>query len=161
LKRYKQVTGLDLPVPRPTVEGAYPVKLSKHQSRLFFSLGFLDNLKETPTLSDWVPQGSRIEPDNLVVVADDDIAIIHNMALYRQTRTKLFDDAKKVENFFGFEALPEDSILVFPVAVRKLGDDRKDWDPLDQTVQDLYFGGLESIGCGRASVRLGGEYFTA
>jgi CRISPR-associated protein Cmr4 len=161
LKRYKQITGLDLPVPRPTAEGAYPVKLSKHQSRLFFSLGFLDNLKETPTLSDWVPQGSRIEPDNLVVVADDDIAIIHNMALYRQTRTKLEDNVKKVENFFGFEALPEDSILVFPVAVRKLGDDKKDWEPLDRAVQDLYFGGLESIGCGRASVRLGGEYFTA
>jgi CRISPR-associated protein Cmr4 len=161
LKRYKQIMGLDLPVPRPTAEGVYPVKLSKHQSRLFFSLGFLDNLEETPTLSDWVPQGSRIKPDNLVVVADDDIAIIHNMALYRQTRTKLEDNVKKVENFFGFEALPEDSILVFPVAVRKLGDDKKDWDPLDRAVQDLYFGGLESIGCGRASVRLGGEYFTA
>jgi CRISPR-associated protein Cmr4 len=161
LKRYKQITGLDLPVPRPTAEGAYPVKLRKHQSRLFFSLGFLDNLEETPTLSDWVPQGSRIEPDNLVVVADDDIAIIHNMALYRQTRTKLEDNVKKVENFFGFEALPEDSILVFPVAVRKLGDGKKDWDPLDRSVRDLYFGGLESIGCGRASVRLGGEYFTA
>ncbi len=159
LKRYKQITGLDLPIPKPTAEGAYPVRLSKHQNRLFFSLGFLDNLVKTPGLIDWVPKGSRIEPDNLVVVADDDIAIIHNMALYRQTRTKLEDGVKKVENFFGFEALPEDSILVFPVAIRKVGDGQKDWDPLDRSVQDLYFGGLESIGCGRASVRLGGEYF--
>jgi CRISPR-associated protein Cmr4 len=160
LKRYKQITGVSYPIPKPS-DGAYPVKLNKHRSRLFFSLGFLDNLVNTPDLSHWVPEGSQVDPDNLVVVADDDIAIIHNMALYRQTRTKLEDGVKKVDFFFGFEALPEDCILVFPIAIRRLGDAKKDWKPLKRDVQDLYFGGLESIGCGRTSVRLGGEYFQA
>ena len=162
LKRYKQITGLALPIPKPTEVGAYPVKLSKHQNRLFFSLGFLDNLVNTPDLQYWVPEGSQVEPDNLVVVADDDMAIIHDMALYRQTRTKLEDNVKKVDNFFGFEALPEDCILVFPVAIRKMNDKAIDgkWKPLKESRQDLYFGGLESVGCGRSSVELGGEYFT-
>jgi CRISPR-associated protein Cmr4 len=161
LKRYKQITGLDLPIPKPTAAGAYPVKLSQHQNRLFFSLGFLDNLVNTPGLSDWVPAGSQVEPDNLVVVADDDMAIIHDMALYRQTRTKLEDTVKKVDNFFGFEALPEDCILVFPIAIRKMSDKaiNEKWKWLKKSRQDLYFGGLESVGCGRSAVQLCGEYF--
>jgi CRISPR-associated protein Cmr4 len=158
LKRYKQITGITHAIPQPTDAG-YPVKLNKHRSRLFFSLGFLDNLVNTPELSHWVPEGSQVAPENLVVVGDDDIAIIHNMALYRQTRTELENGVKKVKNFFGFEALPEDCILVFPIAIRNLSDDKKDWKPFKHDGQDLYFGGLESIGCGRASVRLDGEYF--
>jgi CRISPR-associated protein Cmr4 len=167
LKRYKQITGLDLPIPKPNpIEAGstvkyYPAKLNEPHNRLFFSLGFLDNLVDTPELQRWVPEGSQVEPDNLVVVADDDMAIIHDMALYRQTRTKLEDNVKKVDNFFGFEALPEDCILVFPVAIRKMNDQATDgkWKPLKGARQDLYFGGLESIGCGRASVELDGEYF--
>ncbi len=164
LKRYKQITGISHAIPKP-VDGAYPVKLNQHRSRLFFSLGFLDNLKDTPDLNDWVPTGSRIEPNNLVVVDDSDIATIHDMALYRQTRTKLEDGAKKVENFFGFEALPEDSILIFPIAIRQSvpkvdGGNQTAWKAFETVTEDLYFGGLESIGCGRASVRLSGEYFS-
>lgn len=164
LKRYQQITGISHPIPKP-IDGEYPVKLKQHRDRLFFSLGFLDNLKNTPDLSHWVPTGSRIEPDNLVVVDDSDIATIHDMALYRQTRTKLKDGIKKVEFFFGFEALPEDSILVFPIAIRqsvpKVDVEKQiTWKPFERTPQDLYFGGLESIGCGRASVMLSGEHFT-
>jgi CRISPR-associated protein Cmr4 len=165
LKRYKQITGSDRPIPRP-VEGQYPVRLRQHCSRLFFSLGFLDNLVNVPDLSHWVPAGSQVDPDNLVVVDDNDIATIHDMALYRQTRTKLEDGAKKVEFFFGFEALPEDSILVFPVAIRQSvpkvdAEHQIAWKPFAKATEDFYFGGLESIGCGRAAVRLSGEYFTA
>lgn len=166
LKRYKQITGASHVIPKP-INGKYPVQLTQHRSRLFFSLGFLDNLQDTPTLSsDWVPKDSRIKPDNLVVVDDSDIATIHDMALYRQTRTKLEDGAKKVEHFFGFEALPEDSILVFPIAIRQSVpkvdiENQIAWKPFEKTTTDLYFGGLESIGCGRASVNLLGEYFPA
>lgn len=165
LKRYKQIAEISHAIPKP-INGEYPVKLNKYRNRLFFSLGFLDNLKNTPDLSDWVPRNSRIKPDNLVVVDDSDIAMIHDMALYRQTRTKLEDGAKKVENFFGFEALPEDSILVFPIAIRQSVskvdlENQIAWKPFEKTTRDLYFGGLESIGCGRASVMLSGEYFTA
>jgi len=164
LKRYKQITGISYSIPKP-VDGEYPVRLNQHRSRLFFNLGFLDNLKNSPDLSHWVPKGSRIEPDNLVVVDDSDMAIIHDMALYRQTRTKLEDGAKKVEYFFGFEALPEDSILVFPIAIRQSvpkvdAEKQVGWTPFEKAPKDLYFGGLESIGCGRASVMLSGEYFT-
>lgn len=168
LKRYQQITGhmKGTAVPQP-IKGKYPVKLKSHRSRLFFSLGFLDQLENTPTLSNWVPTGSQIAPDSLVVVDDNDIAMIHNMALYRQTRTKLEDGVKKVENFFGFEALPEDSILVFPVAVRHQSPKGKNtpadhWQPFngeDNLCQDLYLGGLESIGCGRTNVSLRGAYF--
>ncbi|MBW4490236.1 MAG: type III-B CRISPR module RAMP protein Cmr4 [Trichocoleus desertorum ATA4-8-CV12] len=165
LKRYQQITDISYPIPKP-VDGQYPVKLNNHRNRLFFNLGFLDNLKSTPELSAWVPLNSRVKPENLVVVDDSDIATIHDMALYRQTRTKLEDGAKKVENFFGFEALPEDSILVFPIAIRqsvsKVDIENKiAWKPFKETTTDLYLGGLESIGCGRTSVMLSGEYFTA
>jgi len=162
LKRYKQITGISQTIPKPT-NGVYPVRLNQHRDRLFFSLGFLDNLRNTD-LSDWIPSGSRIAPDNLVVVDDSDIATIHDMALYRQTRTKLEDGVKKVDKFFGFEALPEDSILIFPIAIRQSvpkvdAGNQIAWKPFERATKDLYFGGLESIGCGRASVILAGEYF--
>ena len=127
--------------------------------------------KETEELSKWVPTGTQSQPDNLVVVEDKDISIIHDMALYRQTRIKLKDDVKKVDSFFGFEAIPEGSIFVFPVAIKKSIPQReKDsltklkktekWQPFNaHNSQELYFGGLESIGCGRCHVILEGEYF--
>jgi CRISPR-associated protein Cmr4 len=105
------------------------------------------------------------------VVDDQDISIIHDMALYRQTRTKLEDEVKKVENFFGFEALPEDSILIFPIAIKDVvpefdknseasEDGSVRWKPFKKrTMRELYFGGLESVGCGHCEVMLGGEYF--
>ncbi|OYE01002.1 RAMP superfamily CRISPR-associated protein [Nostoc sp. 'Peltigera membranacea cyanobiont' 232] len=175
LKRYKQITGIQEEIPKTRdAENnplPYPVKLNRNQNRLFFNLGFLDNLQPTPSLSKWIPPTSILQPDSLVVVDDNDIRIIHEMGLYRQTRTKLNEDVKKVENFFGFEALPEDSILIFPVAIKKdipqyaqeklnhLKQDHQ-WQPFsDRQSQQLYFGGLESIGCGRCQVTLTGEYF--
>ena len=69
---------------------------------------------------------------------------------------KLASDEKKVEGgaFFNVEALPEGSILVFPIALKETG-----WKPFsEETSQELYFGGLESIGFGHCRVRLGGDY---
>lgn len=158
LKRYQQITG------KPTVTEngktklaplpqAGNAKLKGDRKFLFFNLGFLDNLTVDKQLSNWVPDG--IELDNLVVVEDSEIGIIHDMALYRQTRTKLENDVKKVENFFGVEALPESSILIYPIAIKKSG-----WYPfVNKTSQNLYFGGLESIGFGRCNVTLAAEEY--
>jgi CRISPR-associated protein Cmr4 len=158
LKRYQQITG------KPTViengetklaplPQAGHAKLKRDRKFLFFNLGFLDDLTPNSNLSDWVPNG--VELDNLVVVDDTEIGIIHDMALYRQTRTKLENDAKKVEHFFGVEALPEGSILIFPIAIKEVG-----WYPFTKkTSQDLYFGGLESIGFGRCQVTLVSEKY--
>jgi len=181
LKRYQQITGSPVnqegtlaDIPKP-VGGKHPVNLRERRDRLFFNLGFLDNLETKEDLPDWVPKGTKIQPDNLVVVDDADISLIHDMALYRQTRTKLEEDVKKVDKFFGFEALPEDAILVFPIAIRKTIptkaqtiletlSQKEVWQPFltDQNHfehdRELYFGGLESIGCGRCRVSLAGEY---
>jgi CRISPR-associated protein Cmr4 len=183
LKRYQQVTngpkdnqGKLLEVPRPNNDG-HPVCLEEQCDRLFFNLGFLDNLQRNEDLLKWVPRDTKVDPNNLVVMEDADIGLIHDMALYRQTRTKLNDDVKKVENFFGFEALPEDSLLVFPIAVKeiiptnakeylkKLGREEIWYPFVDEENQhysnrELYFGGLESIGCGRCRVSIVGEYVT-
>jgi CRISPR-associated protein Cmr4 len=181
LKRYQRITGKPkngetqlAPIPQPSGKGnnkQHPVKLREHRERLFFNLGFLDNLIKTEELSNWVPQGTQCQPDNLVVVEDADISIIHDMALYRQTRTKLENEVKKVDKFFGFEAIPEGSIFVFPIAIKesipqrekdaltKLKQEEK-WQPFNtDNSEELYFGGLESIGCGRCHVILAGEYF--
>lgn len=158
LRRYQQITGQPIatnngqtklaPLPKPG-----DAKLRHERKFLFFNLGFLDNLTPNTNLSDWVPDG--IEIDNLVVVENSEIGIIHDMALYRQTRTKLEDEVKKVENFFGVEALPESSILIFPIAIKETG-----WNPFDNQVsQNLYFGGLESIGFGRCNVTLASEEY--
>lgn len=152
LKRYQQITGkpsitengITKVAPLPKAGNA---KLKGDRKFLFFNLGFLDNLTPRNSLSDWVPPGSDLS--NLVVVEDSEIGIIHDMALYRQTRTKLEDDAKKVENFFGVEALPEGSIFIFPIALKKT-----DWQPFSNGSQELYFGGLESIGFGRCNVTI-------
>jgi CRISPR-associated protein Cmr4 len=63
---------------------------------------------------------------------------------------------KKVDGgaFFNVEALPEGSVLVFPIALKQTG-----WQPFgDDESSELYFGGLESIGFGRCQVSLAGEY---
>jgi len=83
---------------------------------------------------------------------------------------------KKVEYFFGVEALPEGSILAFPIAVKeKINTDKevkwkdaleltewqlsKNLEPQKATSKELYFGGLESIGFGRCNVTVSGKYF--
>ncbi|MFM7573787.1 MAG: RAMP superfamily CRISPR-associated protein [Snowella sp.] len=184
LKRYQQITAQESSVPEPTMDDStnllqYPVSLKKDQNslkkdqkRLFFNLGFLDNLKHNQELKKWIPDELKFtNPENLVVVQDDEMALIHDMALYRQTRTQLNKEYKKVENFFGFEALPESSILVFPIAIKKnilekekqkltnLGQQPK-WQPFTEfSSKELYLGGLESIGCGRCQITVAGKYF--
>ena len=98
-----------------------------------------------------------LDANKLVVVHDNDIAMIHGMALYRQSRVKLLDKMKKVDTekgaFFNTEALPEGSILVFPIALKEKG-----WKPFgEEPESELYFGGLESIGFGRCRIVLQGE----
>ncbi|MBW4582855.1 MAG: type III-B CRISPR module RAMP protein Cmr4 [Tildeniella nuda ZEHNDER 1965/U140] len=178
LRRYRQIAQIppEIRIPNP-----YNVQLQKPRRVLFFNLGFLKNLKAVTDLAEnWVPKGLSAPPDNLVVVDDKDIGIIHEMSLYRQTRVKLADDEKKVDDkaFFNVEALPEGSILVFPIAVKEKQAKHEDWltaleftewqaitDGQQQAVQkslgkELYFGGLESIGFGRCNVTLAGKYFS-
>jgi len=135
------------------------------QVKLFFNLGFLklkranDNQQEA--LSSFIPSSFQqdVRTDQLVVVDDASIGAIHDMALYRQSRVKLKDSEKTVENFFNLEALPEGCVMIFPVAINRnrasaqsqyglspFGD-RMNQD--SQNVDQMYFGGLESIGFGR------------
>jgi CRISPR-associated protein Cmr4 len=177
LRRYKQITGITDNIPQP-----YQVQLINHRKVLFFNLGFLKNLQETTNLSNWIPVSKQLKeiPKNLVVVDDNDIGIIHEMALYRQSRVRLKDDEKLVDGkgFFNIEALPEGSILVFPIAIKNNTDqdlwsmalETTGWtkpeseNPPSETSftvwsNEFYFGGLESIGFGRCQVTLTGQYF--
>ena len=173
LRRYKQITSLsaEIPLPYTAPEGlGREVDTGKEQTKkglggpkvtrtLFFNLGFL-TLEHTADLSDWIPTGVTLDRKNLVVLDDNDMAMVHDMALYRQSRVKLLDGMKKVDTekgaFFNVEALPEGSILIFPVALKQ-----EDWKPFgvdsekkDIRTSELYFGGLESIGFGRCRVTL-------
>ena len=189
LKRYQQITGKPImtndqsepvpdnpkkpklaQIPKPyTASNNIPAReVEKEEDGnkkkikvLFFNLGFLE-IEHSAKLSGWIPAGVNLPSDKLLVVADNDIEMIHDMALYRQSRSKLQDTMKKVENFFGVEALPEGSILVFPLATKQLGWKTSllntDWDNTEQNpTKELYFGGLESIGFGRCNVSLAGE----
>jgi CRISPR-associated protein Cmr4 len=123
---------------------------------LFFNLGFME-VKPVDGLTELIPTALEddIPADRLVVVDDADIGLIHDMALYRQSRVKLADTEKKVDGgaFFNVEALPEGSVLVFPLAIKPEG--AADWKPFGSTAsQELYFGGLESVGFGRCDVTL-------
>jgi CRISPR-associated protein Cmr4 len=164
LKRFKQITGISAEVPKAytapkTLQGR---QVGTNGKVLFFNLGFME-IEHEADLSKWIPPGADLPESNLVVVGDNDIAMLHDMALYRQSRVKLLDDTKKVDTdkgaFFNVEALPEGSFLVFPVALKE-----KAWKPFGDYPsqglysQDLYFGGLESIGFGRCRVTLGGDY---
>ncbi len=124
---------------------------------LFFNLGFMD-VEPVDHLDELIPAEfeSDVKSSRLVVVDDADIGLIHDMALYRQSRVKLADNEKKVDGgaFFNVEALPEGSVLVFPIAIKP--DDAQSWKPFgSQPDGELYFGGLESVGFGRCEVSLG------
>ena len=128
----------------------------QEERTLFFNLGFM-TVKPFPGLQQWVPEPlkSEVPADRLVVVSDADIGMIHDMALYRQSRVKLSDTMKKVDGgaFFNLEALPEGSVLVFPMALKP--NPTQTWQPFAGSAsQDLYFGGLESVGFGRCRVTL-------
>lgn len=166
LTRYRQIHYADPTQERPDIPKPYTAAksligkpLGTGKPVLFFNLGFLEiqHSVEPSELEKWIPPGSSITPDNVVVVDNNDIAMIHDMALYRQSRVKLADKEKKVEGgaFFNVEALPEGTILVFPIALKTTG-----WQPFgpENATGELYFGGLESIGFGRCNVTLQGEY---
>jgi len=163
LKRYKLITGSTDAIPRPytsakTLRGRQISDRGTAKQILFFNLGFMEieHQIEAEAMQKWVPKGSDLAVESLVVVGDNDIAMLHDMALYRQSRIKMMDDMKKVDGgaFFNVEALPEGSVLIFPIALKELG-----WKPFgDSASQDMYFGGLESVGFGRCNVTLAGEY---
>jgi CRISPR-associated protein Cmr4 len=161
LKRYQQIAkSIDtkipdkLPLPYTAPAGLGRQIEGQETRTLFFNLGFIE-LEHTADLSAWIPEGITLNPKYLVVVDDNDMAMIHDMALYRQSRVKLLDDMKKVDTekgaFFNVEALPEGSVMVFPVAMKERG-----WKPFgaEELVSELYFGGLESIGFGHCRVTL-------
>jgi CRISPR-associated protein Cmr4 len=159
LRRYAAIAdpGLidDLPTPYSCSKDLKGRKGDKGVT-LFFNLGFME-VNPTLGLDNWIPPELRAEipPDRLVVVDDAAIGLIHDMALYRQSRVKLADDMKKVDGgaFFNVEALPEGSVLIFPMALKP--KDAEEWRPFgSRGSQELYFGGLESVGFGRCDVTL-------
>lgn len=163
LKRFKRIAGVTADIPEPyTAQKGLQGRPMKDQGKiLFFNLGFLE-IEHEEDLSAWIPTGTTdLDANKLVVVHDNDIAMLHDMALYRQSRVKLGSkenpNEKKVDGgaFFNTEALPEGSILVFPIALKQTN-----WKPFgeNETSSELYFGGLESIGFGRCLVSLSGDY---
>jgi CRISPR-associated protein Cmr4 len=163
LKRYKLITGSTDAIPKPytsakTLRGRQISDRGTAKQILFFNLGFMEieHQIDAEEMEIWIPTGADLAVESLVVVGDNDIAMLHDMALYRQSRIKMMDDMKKVDGgaFFNVEALPEGSVLIFPIALKQSG-----WKPFgDNASQDMYFGGLESVGFGRCNVTLAGEY---
>ncbi len=167
LKRYQKIAEINAKVPDPyTADPELKARVVPETTEkvLFFNLGFL-GIEHNESLADWIPVGADVQVKQLVVVDDNDIARLHDMGLYRQSRIKMLEDMKKVDTktgaFFNVEALPVGSILAFPVALKQLG-----WKPFGEPKpnqpysQELYFGGLESIGFGRCNVTLAGEAFS-
>jgi CRISPR-associated protein Cmr4 len=157
LKRYKQITRVNADIPQPysASKSLQARDIGNNRKILFFNLGFLEIEHNDVDLAPWLPEGVTIPQSQLVVVDNNDMAMIHDMALYRQSRVALEEEQKKAKQgaFFNAEALPEGCILIFPVAVKKTG-----WQPFgEETSQELYFGGLESIGFGRCNVIINQE----
>jgi CRISPR-associated protein Cmr4 len=158
LRRYQRIVGGDLKnvsVPEKYTGSSTLRPLSVgDKKKLFFNFGFLE-LKKTESLKVWFPNGKEL---SAVVVADDEIGMIHDMALYRQSRVHLMDYEKRVDDkggFFNTEALPEGTIMVFPIAIRETDTERK-WQPFGEKnhSDDIYLGGLESIGFGHCKIEL-------
>ncbi|MCU0551670.1 MAG: RAMP superfamily CRISPR-associated protein [Leptolyngbya sp. Prado105] len=166
LKRYQRIAGdwvklkdgsslksAKLPEAYTASQTLKPLKIDG-KSKLFFNFGFL-TLNQSADLSAWFPLGEELPA---IVVADDEIGMIHDMALYRQSRVRLKDDEKLVESggFFNTEALPEGSQLVFPIAIRDTAEEP--WQPFGagRLSDEIYLGGLESIGFGNCQVTLKG-----
>ena len=159
LNRYQKILGV--PKTDFTPYSYYqPAKAPEYKrDRLFFNLGVLplkDKLKKEQ-IQDYLPSDIEDIKDHLfMIVKDTEIGIIHDMSLYRQSRAALETDVKKVKNFFNVEALPEMTIMIFPIALRQSPDQSDTWQKfvkdgeLEQT-KELYFGGLESIGFGRTN----------
>lgn len=149
LKRYKRIAGETIKADPPE---PYTSSQKLERKKLFFNFGFVTIEYPKKDLTDWFPDK---EERPAIVVGDDEIALIHDMALYRQSRVTLEKEEKRVEEgkFFNTEALPEETILVFPIA-HKPDKDGNLWKPF--TNADIYLGGLESIGFGHCELTLKG-----
>jgi CRISPR-associated protein Cmr4 len=160
LKRYQRIAGGDLKgvkIPEKYTGSSVLKALNiEGKQKLFFNFGFLE-LKKKETLKSWFPDGEELPA---VIVGDDEIGMIHDMALYRQSRVRLMDEEKRVDGggFFNTEALPEGTIMVFPIAIRATKDTSKSWQPFGSEEQsgEIYLGGLESIGFGNCMITLKG-----
>ncbi|MEO1372947.1 MAG: RAMP superfamily CRISPR-associated protein [Cyanobacteria bacterium J06635_10] len=161
LKRYQKLT--QKPIQKIEPYSYYvPRGIKKPQhSALFFNLGCLPLKKEEAKLQEYTKEIESIQEYLVFVVKDSEIATIHDMGLYRQSRVALKPDQKTVAgtSFFNVEALPEGTILVFPIALRSSDTDNNPWDKFvkDSSInpsKELYFGGLESVGFGRTNIIL-------
>lgn len=149
LKRYRRISGMrDLEIPHKYTRSSCLTPLKNN--KLFFNFGFL-SIEHDANLSRWFPD----EELPAVVVGDDEISMIHDMALYRQSRVALEKDQKRNANkaFFAVEALPEETILAFPIGIKK-NKDGEQWQPLldSDGASDIYLGGLESVGLGHCEM---------
>lgn len=155
LKRYRRINKnitAELPKPYTASRGINARNVPNNRKILFFNLGFLEIEHQENLAQYWLPADTEVEGTQLVVVDDNDISMIHDMALYRQSRVALEEKQKiaKEGAFFSVEALPEGSVLVFPVGMKNEG-----WQPFGESdSEELYLGGLESIGFGRCQVSI-------
>jgi CRISPR-associated protein Cmr4 len=150
LKRYKRLAGDRVKAELSNVK-VYSGSQKLDRNKLFFNFGFLTIDYPRQNLTEWFPDKQERAA---VVIGDDEIAMIHDMALYRQTRIAMEKEQKVVENFFGVEALPEDTILIFPIAHRT-DEKGQSWKAFSGKA-DIYLGGLESIGFGHCELTLEG-----
>jgi CRISPR-associated protein Cmr4 len=155
LQRYQRITGMSNQLPKIyTASTQLKPLIDKTKPKLFFNFGFL-TLEKTEDLTPWFPLEKELPA---VVVGDDEIAMIHDMALYRQSRVRLEKDQKKVDKggFFNTEALPEGTQLIFAIAIRPDSKNEKTWQPFnsDKYKEEMYLGGLESIGFGHCNITL-------
>lgn len=117
-------------------------------------MGFITVSYPNWDLTPWFP----LKNLPAVVVDDNDMGMIHDMALYRQSRVQLEEGRKVAANkaFFNVEAIPEGTVLAFPLALKPIDDNVWDnWKPLEQDkTGDIYLGGLESVGFGHCMMTL-------
>lgn len=174
LQRYKRIANIQKEPPKPYF-GSKDLKALEPKSNdrnmrgkkvLFFNLGFItieevegDNETDKENNKNKLQQQFEAyfptrKDLPAIVVDDNDMGMIHDMALYRQSRVALEDDMKKAKkgNFFNTEALPEKTILAFPIAMKPTD---KEWKPINGgTEGDIYLGGLESIGFGHCHLSI-------
>lgn len=174
LERYKRIANIKEKPPKPYF-GSKDLKAleSKSDDRnvigkkvLFFNLGFItieevegDNETDKENNKNKLQQQFEAyfptrKDLPAIIVDDNDMGMIHDMALYRQSRVALEDDMKKAKkgNFFNTEALPEKTILAFPIAMKPTN---KEWKPINGGREgDIYLGGLESIGFGHCHLSI-------
>ena len=159
LKRYQRICNK----PKQKFEPYDHYGMPNNLKFLFFNLGFVNLGKLNNNLKDYVPSvTSDAEDYPLLIVKDTEIGMIHDMALYRQSRVSLDPNQKiaKGKAFFNVEALPEGTVMVFPIAFRKTfqaepveHDSFLTESGLDEE-KEMYFGGLESVGFGRTSISI-------